>query len=110
MGNNNIKKDENNGERIINNEQEKQLNELNQRVNILEQKLLNKFAYPLDNNLLYYENIKISFQGDNTYLHTLVCGLNELKENKDTNKKVIIMLHGYQGNSLNFYKIIPYII
>ena len=109
MGNNNIKKDENNGEKTINNEQEKQLNELNQRVNLLEQKLLNKFAYPLDNNSIYYENIQISFQGDNTYLHTLVCGLNELKENKPTNKKVIIMLHGYQGNSLNFYKIIPYI-
>ena len=109
MGNNNIKKDENNGEKSINDEQEKQLNELNQRVNLLEQKLLNKFTYPLDNSSIYYENIQISFQGDNTYLHTLVCGLNELKENKDANKKVIIMLHGYQGNSLNFYKIIPYI-
>ena len=87
---------------------QEKINELNNRASILEQKLLNKFVYPLDNNSLYYENIPILFQGDNTYLHTLVYGLNELKENH-TNKKILIMIHGYQGNSLTFYKIIPYI-
>ena len=85
------------------------LNELIKRTNALEQSLLNKFTYPLDNNSIYYENIPISFKCENTYLHTLIYGLKELKENENTNKKVIIMLHGYQGNSLNFYKIIPYI-
>ena len=88
--------------------QEKQ-NELSNRANILEQQLLNKFVYPLDNKSLYYENIPISFQGDNTYLHTLVYSLNELKNNPNTNKKILIMIHGYQGNSLTFYKIIPYL-
>ena len=39
----------------------------------------------------------------------MVYGLKELKDNPNTKKKIIIMLHGYQGNSLNFYKIIPYI-
>lgn len=85
------------------------INNLNQKVAFLEQRLLNKFAYPLDNNSLYYENIPISFHNENVYLHTLVYGLKELKENPNTEKKIIIMIHGYQGNSLNFYKIIPYI-
>ena len=85
------------------------IEELNERISSLEQRLLNKFVYPLDNNSLYYENIPILFQEQNLYLHTLVCGLKELKENLNTKKKVIIMLHGFQGNSLNFYKIIPYI-
>ena len=91
------------------NETQEKIKELNNRVTLLERRLLNKFAYPLDNKSLYYENIKIDFQGENTYLHTLVYGLNELKENPHSEKKVLIMLHGYQGNSLNFYKIIPYI-
>ena len=85
------------------------IEELNERISSLEQRLLKKFVYPLDNNSLYYENIPILFQEQNLYLHTLVCGLKELKENPNTKKKVIIMLHGFQGNSLNFYKIIPYI-
>ena len=85
------------------------LSELNSKISLLEQRLLNKFAYPLDYNSLYYENIPISFHEENIYLHTLIYGLKELKENPNTEKKVIIMLHGFQGNSLNFYKIIPYI-
>ena len=88
---------------------EEKINELNIKVDILEKRLLNKFTYPLNNDSLYYENIPILFNNENLYLHTLVCGLKEFKENPNTNKKVIIMLHGYQGNSLNFYKIIPYI-
>ena len=95
-------------ESLPNKASQEKLTELNNRANSLEKRLLNKFTYPLDNNSIYYENIPISFQGDNTYLHTLVCGLNELKDEK-SDKKIIIMLHGYQGNSLNFYKIIPYI-
>ena len=86
------------------------INELNQRVSALEQRLLNKFVYPLDNESLCYENIPISFNNENNiYLHTLIYGLKDLKENANTNKKIIIMLHGFQGNSLNYYKIIPYI-
>ena len=85
------------------------ITEMNEKVALLEQRLLNKFVYPLDNSSLYYENIPISFHEEMCYLHTLAYGLKELKENPDTEKKVIIMLHGYQGNSLNFYKIIPYI-
>ena len=86
------------------------INELNQRVSALEQRLLNKFVYPLDNESLCYENIPISFNNENNiYLHTLIYGLKELKENTNPNKKIIIMLHGFQGNSLNYYKIIPYI-
>ena len=86
------------------------INELNQRVSALEQRLLNKFVYPLDNESLCYENIPISFNDENNiYLHTLIYGLKELKENINPNKKIIIMLHGFQGNSLNYYKIIPYI-
>ena len=88
---------------------EQDLNELKRKTSLLEQRLLNKFTYPLNNNSIYYEDIPILFQGENTYLHTLIYGLNELKENPDTPKKVIIMLHGYQGSSANFYKIIPYI-
>ena len=88
----------------------KKIDELNEKISILEQRLLNKFAYPLDNSSLYFENIPISFNEENNiFLHTLICGLNELKENPNINKKIIIMLHGFQGNSLNFYKIIPYI-
>ena len=85
------------------------LNELKRKASLLEQRLLNKFAYPLNNTLIYYEDIPISFQGESTYLHTLIYGLNDFKENPDTSKKVLIMLHGYQGSSANFYKIIPYI-
>ena len=85
------------------------LSELNSKISLLEQRLLNKFAYPLDYNSLYYENIPISFHEENIYLHTLIYDIEELKENPNTEKKVIIMLHGFQGNSLNFYKIIPYI-
>ena len=86
------------------------INELNQRVSALEQRLLNKFVYPLDNESICYENIPISFGNENNiYLHTLIYGLKELKENTNPNKKIIIMLHGFQGNSLNYYKIIPYI-
>ena len=112
MGNN-LKKQENNDNNIQNDpssiklSQEEELIKLNDRVTLLEQNLLNKFTSPLDNTSVFYENIPITFYGENTYLHTLVYGLKELKENSE--KKVIIMLHGYQGNSLNFYKIIPYI-
>ena len=96
MGNclNNEEKKEPN-EIILNEITQEKLTELISRANILEQRLLNKFVYPLDNKSLYYENIPISFQGDNTYLHTLVCGLNELKNNPNTNKKILIMSHGY---------------
>ena len=114
MGNN-LKKEENN-EEIKNEEKstpieisQEKMNDLNNRAGILEHRLLNKFTYPLDNKSIFYENIKIDFQGENTYLHTLFYGLKELMENPDTEKKVLIMIHGYQGNSLNFYKIIPYI-
>ena len=101
-----VKKEEKNTPKEVSQEK---MNELNNRAGILEQRLLNKFTYPLDNNSIFYENIKIDFQGENTYLHTLVYGLKELIENPNTDKKVLIMIHGYQGNSLNFYKIIPYI-
>ena len=89
------------------NKEQENLIKLNERSTLLEQTLLNKFTQPLDNTSIFYENIPISFQGENTYLHTLVYGLKELKEKSE--KKVMIMLHGYQGNSLNFYKIIPHI-
>ena len=85
------------------------LKELRTKADLLEKRLLDKFTYPLDSNSIYYQDIPISFQGDNNYLHTLVCNLNELKDNPNTDKKILIMLHGYQGNGLNFYKIIPYI-
>ena len=101
--------DDNKKEKDSKQSSEEKINELNLQISILEKRLLNKFAYPLNNDSLYYENIPISFNNENLYLHTLVYGLKELKENPNTHKKVIIMLHGYQGNSLNFYKIIPYI-
>ena len=109
MGNCFGKKEENTNDLTIKEISEEKIEELNRRTSLLEKLLLNKFVYPLDNKSLFYENIKIEFEGDDTYLHTLVCGLNELKENPNTEKKILIMLHGYQGNSLTFYKIIPYI-
>ena len=114
MGNN-LKTKENNEEK--NKEEisrskdisQEKLNELKNRVDLLEKRLINKFAYPLNYKSLYYENIPISFQKENHYLHTLVYNLNELKENPNTEKKILIIIHGYQANGLNFYKIIPYI-
>ena len=66
---NEIKKEESEESTPISNEK---ISELNSRISLLEQRLLNKFAYPLDNNSLYFENIPISFHEDNIYLHILI--------------------------------------
>ena len=114
MGNN-LNKEENNedkkDESTLSKEEVSQdkLKELRAKADLLEKRLLDKFAYPLDSNSLYYQDIPILFQGENIFLHTLVCNINELKNNPNTEKKILIMLHGYQANGLNFYKIIPYI-
>ena len=113
MGNN-LNKEENNEDKkeeqsLSKEESQEKIKELRAKADLLEKRLLDKFTYPLDSNSIYYQDIPISFQNENIYLHTLVCNLNELKNNPNTEKKILIMLHGYQANGLNFYKIIPYI-
>ena len=65
--------------------------------------LLRKFVSPLTEKEMYYKDININFHGDN-YLHTLFC----CHEQRDK-KEILVFLHGYQGNSLSFYKIMPLI-
>ena len=65
-------------------------------------KLFTKFVLPLTPNEMYYKDIPIDFKGNN-YLHTLMCGHGR------PDKKIMVCLHGYQGNSLSFYRIFPLI-
>lgn len=67
----------------------------------VERQLFEKYGFEAENDM-YYKDIYFNYWGDN-YLHTLMCGVDR-KE-----KETIVMLHGYQGNSLSFYRIIPLI-
>ena len=108
MGNEIKNESQKEGDSGENKSTQEKIKELNNRATLLEQRLLNKFAYPLDYKSLYYENININLKGENAYLHTLVYGLNELKENPHSEKKVLIMLHGYQGNSISIKNLFAY--
>ena len=90
------------------NTNENSVENLSKQADKLEKKLLDNYASPLNNKSLYYENIPIKLNGENYYLHTLLYDIEKLKSDS-TEKKVMIMLHGYQSNSLNYYKIIPLI-
>ena len=74
----------------------------------LEKELLNKYCYPLTNKEVYYKDIPISFNGD-SYLHTLMYGEENLSKPNYNNKKILIMLHGFQACSLTYYRLIPLI-
>ena len=43
------------------------------------------------------KDVKINFLGEN-YIHTYLCG--------ETNKEIMILIHGYGGSSIFFYKIL----
>lgn len=74
--------------------------DIKQKAYETEVKLLSEYAKPLTHNEIYYKDISIDFHGNN-YLHTLMCG--HARPGKD----IIVCLHGYQGNSLTFYKLMP---
>lgn len=67
----------------------------------IEEELFSKYSFQAKNDM-YYKDISFDYWGNN-YLHTLMCGV----DRKD--KETIVMLHGYQGNSLSFYRILPLI-
>lgn len=69
----------------------------------LEKKLIDKFAYPLNSQSLYYTDVQMNFNG-NSYLHTLTNF-----QPSNAQKDIVIFLHGYRDSSISFYKIIPYI-
>ena len=75
MGNN-LNKEENNEDKKVEQTLSKEdasqekLKELRAKADLLEKRLLDKFAYPLDSNSLYYQDIPILFQGENIILHT----------------------------------------
>ena len=77
--------------------------DIKQQAYQIEKQLLQTHVRPLTPNDMYYKDIPINFHGSNNYIHTLICGDNR------ADKEVIVMLHGFQGNSLSFYKIMPLI-
>ena len=77
----------------------------------IEKQLLQTHIPSLTANDIYYQDIPINFYGNNNYIHTLICNTTNTTTNtiNPPIKEVIVMLHGYQGNSLSFYKLMPLI-
>ena len=81
---------------------------LKEKAYALENEYIDKYCAPLTRKELYYKDIPIDYHG-NSFIHTLIRGEEDLLKPDHNNKKVIIMLHGYQASSFIFYRIVPLI-
>ena len=81
---------------------------LKEKAYALENEYISKYCSPLTLKELHYKDIPIHYHGE-TYLHTLIRNEEDLSSPNYNNKKILIMLHGYQASSFIFYRIIPLI-
>ncbi len=74
----------------------------------LEEEILTKFCPELTREQLYFEDVPIELKNfDNMYMHTLILNGKELNT-ENNNKKILIMLHGFQACNLTYYRMIKY--
>jgi len=71
-----------------------------QKARNLERRLLALSGLELDQSLMV-EDIQIDFRGQN-YIHTVKCGF----EQSSHSKQKLVMLHGYAGSNVFFYRIL----
>ena len=81
---------------------------LKEKAYALENEYIEKYCSPLTLKDLYYKDIPIDYHG-NSFLHTLIRGEEDLLKPNHNNKKILILLHGYQASSFIFFRIIPLI-
>ena len=80
--------------------------QLKEKAYSLEKEYLDKYCSPLTSKEMVYKDIPINYYGD-TYLHTLIRGEEDLLKPNHNNKKILIMIHGYQASSFIFYRMVP---
>ena len=81
---------------------------LKEKAYALENEFISKYCSPLTLKELHYKDIHIDYHGD-TYLHTLIRGEEDLLKPNYNNKKILIILHGYQASSFIFYRMMPFL-
>ena len=82
--------------------------QLKEKAYALEKEFIDKYCSPLTSKEMYYKDIPINYHGD-TYLHTLIRGEEDLLKPNHNNKKILIILHGYQASSFIFFHLVPLI-
>ena len=81
---------------------------LKEKAYALENEYISKYLSPLTLKELHYKDIHIDYHGD-SYLHTLIRGEEDLLKPNFNNKKILIILHGYQASSFIFYRLMPHL-
>ena len=81
---------------------------LKEQAYALENEYLTRFCSSLTPEELHYKDIPIDYLGD-SFLHTLIRYEEDLYKPNHNNKKILIMIHGYQASSFIFYRIVPLI-
>ena len=81
---------------------------LKEKAYALENEFITKFCSSLTPQELHYKDIVID-NNNGTYLHTLIRNEEDLYKPNHNNKKILIMIHGYQASSFIFYRMIPLI-
>ena len=75
----------------------------------LEEELLSKFCSELTRDQIFFEDVPVAIKNfDNMYMRTLILNGKELNT-ENCNKKVFIMLHGFQACNLTYYRTIKYL-
>ena len=75
----------------------------------LEEELLSKFCSELTREQIYFEDVPVTVKNfDNMYMRTLILNGKELNA-ENSNKKVFIMLHGFQACNLTYYRMLKYL-
>ena len=75
----------------------------------LEEELLSKFCSELTRDQIFFEDVPVAIKNfDNMYMRTLILNGKELNT-ENCNKKVFIMLHGFQACNLTYYRAIKYL-
>ena len=75
----------------------------------LEEELLSKFCSEFTRDQIYFEDVQVTIKNfENMYMRTLVLNGKELNS-ENSNKKTLIMLHGFQACNLTYYRMIKYL-
>ena len=75
----------------------------------LEEEILSKFCSELTREQIYFEDVPVTIKNfDNMYMRTLILNGKELNT-ENNNKKILIMLHGFQACNLTYYRILKYL-
>ena len=81
---------------------------LKEKAYALENEFISKHCSPLTLKELHYKDIPIDYHGD-CYLHTLIRGEEDLLKPNHNNKKILLMIHGYQASAFIFLRLVPLI-